>query len=78
MGIKHKGKELNHSIYKYNERYINFLVFQVDFDKTKHLAESTIKKRSQEREKLIQKEREKDEAERRKAELEELKRAEEL
>ena len=51
---------------------------KVDFDKTKHLAESTIKKRSQEREKLVQKEREKEDALRRKTELEELKRSEEL
>ena len=40
-------------------------MMQVDFDKTKHLAESTIKKREKEREKLIQREREKEEAERR-------------
>ncbi len=52
--------------------------FQVDFDKTKHLAESTIKKRQQEREKLIDKEREKEESERRRKELEELKRQDEL
>merc|ERR1711974_261235 len=34
---------------------------KVDFDKTKHLAESTIKKRKIEREKLVEKEREKEE-----------------
>ena len=34
------------------------LYLKVDFDKTKHLAESTIKKRAQEREKLIEQERE--------------------
>ena len=50
----------------------------MDFDKTKHLAESTIKKRQQEREKLIDKEREKEESERRRKELEELKRQDEL
>merc|ERR1719273_174449 len=47
---------------------------KVDFDKTKHLADSTIKKRGQEREKLIEKEREKEEAERRSKEPAELKR----
>jgi arginine/serine-rich splicing factor 17 len=51
---------------------------KVDFDKSKHLAESTIKKREKEREKLIQKEREKDEAEKRRSDLDELKRAGEL
>ncbi len=51
---------------------------KVDFDKTKHLAESTIKKREKEREKLIQKEREKEEAEKRRKHLDELKRADEL
>lgn len=53
-------------------------MMQVDFDKTKHLAESTIKKREKEREKLIQREREKEEAEKRKRQLDELKRADEL
>jgi len=51
---------------------------EVDFDKTKHLADSTIKKRSTEREKLIEKEREKEESERRRKEIAEMKRAEEL
>jgi len=51
---------------------------KVDFDKTKHLADSTIKKRQQEREKLIEKEREKEESERRSKELAELKRQDEL
>merc|ERR1719317_663106 len=51
---------------------------KVDFDKTKHLAESTIKKRSEERDKLAAQEREKEDAERRKRDLEELKRAQEL
>ena len=51
---------------------------QVDFDKTKHLADATIKKRTQEREKLIDKEREKEENERKRKELEEMKRADEL
>ena len=50
----------------------------MDFDKTKHLADSTIKKRSTEREKLIEKEREKEESERRRKEIAEMKRAEEL
>lgn len=53
-------------------------LFQIDFDKSKHLAESTIKRRNQVREKLVLKEREKDEAERRRQELEELKRSDEL
>ena len=51
---------------------------QVDFDKTKYLAESTIKKREEEREKLVQSEREKEEKERRDRDLEELKRADEM
>ena len=51
---------------------------QVDFDKTKHLADSTIKKRQQEREKLIEKEREKEESEKRSKELAEMKRQDEL
>jgi len=49
----------------------------VDFDKTKHLAESTIKQRAQEREKIINQEREKDVAEKKKRELEEIKKAQE-
>jgi len=51
---------------------------KVDFDKTKHLADSTIKKRQMEREKLILKEREKEESEKKTKELEELKRQDEL
>ena len=51
---------------------------QVDFDKTKYLAESTIKKREEEREKLVQEEQEKDKKERRDKDLEELKRADEM
>jgi len=65
----------------YKDRYENdtFVAnIKVDFDKSKHLAESTIKKREKEREKLIQREREKDEAEKRKRQLDELKRADEL
>ena len=54
-----------------------FFVCQVDFDRTKHLAESTIKQRAQEREKLIRQEREREEAEKKKKELEELKREQE-
>ena len=50
----------------------------MDFDKTKHLAESTIKKRKIEREKLVEKEREKGESERRHKEIEEMKRADDL
>ena len=40
---------------------------QVDFDKSKHLAESTIKKRKGEREKLIKEEVDKMEEEKKKA-----------
>ena len=54
------------------------LLLQVDFDKTKHLADSTVKKRAEERDKLAAEEREKEDAERRKRDLEELKRAQEL
>ena len=50
----------------------------MNFDKTKHLAESTIKRRAQEREKLVEEERDKEEKKRREKDLEELKRAEEL
>jgi hypothetical protein len=50
----------------------------VDFDKTKHLADSTVKKRSHEREKLIDQEREKEEGDRRRQELVRMKREEEL
>jgi len=50
---------------------------KVDFDRTKHLAESTIKQRAQEREKLILQEREKEESEKKKKQLEELKREQE-
>jgi len=51
---------------------------KVNFDKTKHLAESTIKQRELEREKLVTEERDKLEKERRDKNLEELKRAEDL
>ena len=51
---------------------------KVDFDKTKHLSDAYIKKRQQERDKLIDKEREKEESERRRKELEEMKREQEL
>ena len=54
------------------------LQLQVDFDKTKHLAESTIKKRTEERESLAADEREREETERRQKHLDELKRSEEL
>ena len=50
----------------------------MNFDKTKHLAESTIKQRELEREKLVTEERDKLEKERRDKNLEELKRAEDL
>ena len=45
---------------------------QVDFDKSKHLAESTIKKRKGEREKLIKEEVDKMEEEKKKARYIEL------
>merc|ERR550532_1612566 len=51
---------------------------KVNFDKTKHLAESTIKQRELEREKLVTEERDKLEKERRDKNLEELKRADDL
>ena len=51
---------------------------KVDFDKSKHLADSTIKKRAEAREKLVMKEREEEDAARRKRELEDLKHAQEL
>lgn len=55
---------------------MNFLILQVDFDKTKHLCEKSIKRRQQERDRLIQMERE--EAERaRKEKEEEVRRKEE-
>jgi len=50
----------------------------VDFDKTQHLAESTLKRRAQERDKLVQEERDKEEKHRREKELEELKLADDL
>jgi hypothetical protein len=50
----------------------------VDFDKTKHLAESTLKRRGQEREKIVQEERDKEDKQRRDKDLEELKLAEDL
>ena len=63
---------------KYPLYLTEYLSVQVDFDKTKHLADSTIKKRQMEREKLILKEREKEESEKKTRELEELKRQDEL
>ena len=66
------------SEYRYFINFLHFISFQVDFDKTKYLAESTIKRREEEREKLVQSEREKEEKERRDKDLEELKRADEM
>ena len=68
---------------KYTTKHLSnnsniFNNLQVDFDKTKYLAESTIKKREEEREKLVQEEQEKDKKERRDKDLEELKRADEM
>jgi len=50
---------------------------KVDFDKSKHLAESTIRKRSEERTKIAQQERERADKEKRQRDLDELKRAQE-
>ena len=50
---------------------------QIDFDKTKHLSDKSIRKRRIEREKLIQLEREREERVRREREEEERKREEE-
>lgn len=52
-------------------------IFQVDFDKTKHLSDKYIRKRRIEREKLEQLEREKEERVRREREEEERKKQEE-
>merc|ERR1712066_290262 len=72
----HKGMKL---LYKdRHEKRAWTANIEVDFDKTKHLAESTIKKRKIEREKLVEKEREKEEAERKHKEIEEMKRADDL
>lgn len=46
--------------------------------RSKHLAESTIKRRKAEREKIIKQEREKEEQEKMRKKLEDLKKAEEL
>jgi len=50
---------------------------QVDFDKTKHLSEKSIHKRTIEREKLIELEREREERVKREREEEERKREDE-
>lgn len=50
-----------------------FSASQVDFDRTKHLSEYSIKKRNAEREKLEAADREKEEKLRRKREMEEMK-----
>lgn len=50
---------------------------KVDFDQSKHLADSTIKKRKVEREKIIQKERDKEKQELREKEMQEIKGLEE-
>ena len=53
------------------------LCFQVDFDKTKHLSDKNIKRRRQEREKLIQLEKEREERVRKEREDEERKKEDE-
>jgi arginine/serine-rich splicing factor 17 len=64
---------------------LNFIVFEVkllfflkvDFDKSKHLSEPSIRRRRIEREKLMAQEREREERERREQELQEQKKEEE-
>merc|ERR1712059_33706 len=51
---------------------------KVDFDKTKHLADSTSKARKQERERLVKEERDKERSERQKKELEEMKQSQQM
>lgn len=56
----------------------NFLVFfKVDFDKTKHLSDPAIRRRKNEREKIMAQEREKEEKERKEQELQEQKKEDE-
>ena len=50
---------------------------QVDFDKTKHLADKAIRKREEERQKLIQLEQEREERVRKEREAEEQRREDE-
>ena len=52
-------------------------LLKVDFDKTKHLSDPAIRRRKNEREKLMAQEREKEEKERKEQELQEQKREEE-
>ena len=50
----------------------------MDFDQSKHLAESTIKKRKEERERLVKEEVDKTEKEKKNAKLEQLKKKEQM
>ena len=56
---------------------MNEFCLQVDFDRTKHLSDKSIRKRRLEREKLIQLEREREERVKREREEEERRREEE-
>ena len=51
---------------------------KVDFDKSKHLSETLIKQRKQERERLIKEEREKEVEENRRKNIEEMQKSEKL
>ena len=51
---------------------------QVDFDKSKHLSESMIKKRKEERERLIKEEADKEENEKKRSKLETLQKKEQM
>jgi hypothetical protein len=53
-------------------------VAQVDFDKTKHLSESMIKKRKEERERLIKEEADREEKEKTRSKLETLQKKEQM
>jgi hypothetical protein len=53
-------------------------VTQVDFDKTKHLSESMIKKRKEERERLIKEEADREEKEKTRSKLETLQKKEQM
>ena len=51
---------------------------KTDFDKSKHLAESTIKQRKVERERIVKEEREKEKIENNKKLLEEIQKSEQM
>ena len=54
------------------------VLVQVDFDKSKHLSESMIKKRKEERERLIKEEADKEENEKKRSKLETLQKKEQM